>query len=216
MQNITSRQLAALHEIGGTPFPLSVVQSLFPQSEPWRVAAQLVRDGVLLRLKRDMFVLSAEMQGHPIDQLSVANRICSPSYVSREAALAHYGMIPERVVNVTCSRLGRSVEFETPVGGFQYESVDRAVYAIGLCEQPCSEGRFLCATPEKALYDLVLFRSGLNIRSRVEMRRFLFEDLRLDVEERVFDSAVFADLIEKGRKRRSIGLMKEVLCHGEI
>lgn len=171
---------------------------------------------MLLRLKRDLYVLSPEILGHPIEPLAVANRICSPSYVSREAALSHFGPIPELVVNATNSRLGRTVAFQTPIGEFHYERVDPEVYAIGLCEQSIGSCRFLCAKPEKALYDLVLARANLNLRSRVEMRRFLFEDFRLEVGAHEFDGHVFDELIAVGRKRRMVELMKEELCHGSI
>jgi len=214
MQNLTSRQLVALREIGDSPFPLVALQSLFPVQDVWRIASRLVENGLLIRLKRDLFILSPDMLGHPIDRLVVANRLCSPSYVSREAALSHYGLIPEQVVNVTCSRLGRTTSFDTPIGSYHYAHVDKATYAVGLREEASGNAHFLCATPEKALYDLVVFRSRLNVRSRVEMRRLLFEDLRIDASERRFDVRVFDDLIACGRKRRSIRLMKEVLCHG--
>lgn len=216
MQNLTTKQLVFLREIGDSPFSLVALRSLFPVKEVWRVAARLVENGLLIRLKRDLFVLSPDLLGRPIDRLLVANRLCSPSYVSREAALAHYGLIPELVVNVTSSRLGRSVMFDTPIGGFHYAQVDAATYAIGLREEASATSRFLCASPEKALYDLVVFRSQLNIRSRIEMQRFLFGDLRIDVSDRHFDGRIFDDLVSCGRKRRSIRIMKEVLCHGAI
>jgi len=216
MQDLTSQQVRALREIGDTPFPVSALRSLFAGREIWRIAKQLADRGILIRLKRDLFIQSPELLGHPIERLCVANRICSPSYVSREAALSHYGLIPEHVVNVTSSRLGRSVEFQTPIGCFQYEHVDERVYPLGLREEQSGHGAFLCAGPEKALYDLMIFRSGLNIRSRVEMRRFLFEDLRLDMEDRRFDASVFDELMARGHKTRMISILKEVLCGGEI
>lgn len=216
MQNLTARQLASLLEIGDSPFSLVALRSLFPVKEVWRVAARLVKNGLLIRLKRDLFALSPVLTGHPIDRLLVANRLCSPSYVSREAALAHYGLIPELIVNVTSSRLGRSVAFDTPIGGFRYAQVDATTYAIGLCEEVSGDSRFLCASPEKALYDLVAFRSQLNIRSRIEMQRFLLEDLRLDVSGRHFEGRIFDDLILCGRKKRSVQIMKEVLCRDAI
>ena len=214
MQNLTSKQLASLRGFGDSPFPLVALRSLFPAKEVWRTASRLVANGVLVQLKRDLFVLSPDILGHPVNRFVVANRICSPSYVSREAALSHYGLIPEQVVNMTSSRLGRSIAFDTPLGGYHYAHVDEATYAIGLQEEGDDSAHFLCATPEKALYDLVVFRSQLNVRSRIEMKRFLVEDLRLDASERCFDGRVFDDLISRGHKKRSVRLMKEVLCHG--
>ena len=216
MRNLTSRQIATLHQFGDAPFSLAAIQSLFPDKKSYRVEVSLVQAGILVRLKRDLFVLSEQILGHSIDRYVVSNRLCTPSYVSREAALSHEGLIPEHVVNMTCSRLGRSVEFETPIGCFQYAAVDSSVYAIGLCEMASGENRFLCATPEKALYDLVVLRPHLNIRSRVEMRRFLFEDLRLSSEDHSFDATVFDELLANGRKKRMVQLMKEILCHGSV
>lgn len=216
MQNLTSKQVASLREFGDSPFPLAALRSVFSVKGVWRTASRLVARGLLVRLKRDLFVLSPDLLGHPVDRLVVANRLCSPSYVSREAALSHYGIIPEQVVNVTCSRLGRTVAFDTPLGGYHYAHVDAAAYAVGLREEGDASARFLCATPEKALYDLVVFRSQVNVRSRVEARQFLFEDLRIDASDGRFDGKIFDDLISCGRKKRSILFLKEVLCHGQV
>jgi len=216
MQNLSSVRLAALREMGTAPFSVASLQALFSAKDAWRIAKRLVQLGVLVRLKRDLYVVSAEVTGRRIEPLVIANRLCSPSYVSREAALSHYGMIPELVVNVTSSRLGRTVEFVTPIGGFQYDGVDRETYAIGLCEERTGEDAFLCASPEKALYDLVLARSKFVIRSRVEMRRFLYEDLRLDIGNRHLDAGLFDELIAHGRKKQTVRLMKEVLCDDAV
>ena len=47
--------------------------------------------------------------------------IYGPSYVSKEYALAHHGLIPEGVTLVTSITPKRFKHFKTPVGEFVYD-----------------------------------------------------------------------------------------------
>jgi len=213
MHRTSSAEFNKIVETDGYPLTLGELQTIFPVRNVARKAQALVESGVLVRLKRNLFAASPQMIGHGLDVHMLANRICTPSYVSRESALSHYGMIPEMVVNVTSSRLGRTTSFPTNFGTFHYGQVEKSVYPIGLRSETTERGAFLCAGPEKALYDLFQNRDNLQIRCVRGMRQFLFEDLRLDVMDMKFDASVFDELIAVGRKRRLIELARKVLCH---
>jgi len=213
MPRIASIEFEKLSKTNGYPLTLCELQTIFLVRNIARKAQIMVESGMLVRLKRNLFAASPQVVGHFLDKHLLANRICTPSYVSRESALSYYGMIPEMVVNVTSSRLGRTTSFETELGTFLYEHVEKSVYPIGLRSEKTERGAFLCAGPEKALYDLFQNRENLQIRSIRGMRQFLFEDLRLDVLNMKFDASVFDQLIAVGRKRRLTELAREVLCH---
>lgn len=213
MLKIAAIELEKLLATDGYPMTLGELQTIFPVRNLARKARVLVDSGMLVRLKRNLFAASPRVIGRSLDLHMLANRICTPSYVSRESALSYFGMIPEMVVNVTSSRLGRTMSFSTGLGTFFYEQVEKSVYPIGLRSETTGRGAFLCAGPEKALYDLFQNRENLQIRSVLGMRQFLFEDLRLDVMDKEFDASVFDELIAVGRKRRMIELAREVLCH---
>ena len=64
-------------------------------------------------------------------------------------------MIPEGVYVVTSASTARSKSFKNIVGVFDYTYLNHCRYAIGIDQGENSGGRFLIATPEKALADLV-------------------------------------------------------------
>jgi len=215
MLNLTAQHIRCLREFGSNPFSLADLQTVFKVGDVWRKAKSLAEDGLLVPLKRDLYVMSEAFSGQRASPLTLANRICSPSYVSRESALRFYGLIPEGVVNVTSSRLGRSVTFENAFGSFFYRQVDRTVYPIGLCDETDATQPFICARPEKALYDLVLARPRLTLRTRAETRSFLYEDLRLDPTA-TFSSALFDELMAAGRKRSTMAFIRRELCDDSV
>jgi hypothetical protein len=115
----------------------------------------------------------------------LANLIYGPSYVSLEWALSYYGMIPERVEEVTSVTLKRKQSFLTPLRTFSYQHINPLAYPTGVTRIEVSDyQKALIATPEKALCDLLMLRRG-KITSRIELKKILFDDLRLE-EERVY------------------------------
>jgi len=51
----------------------------------------------------------------------VVNLLYTPSYVSFDYALSYYGLIPERVYEVTSATLHAKKIFETPLERFSYQ-----------------------------------------------------------------------------------------------
>lgn len=91
-------------------------------------------------------------------------------------------MIPEAVFSVTSVSTNSTAHFETPIGIFYYYFISGDRYDIGIDQQQNSCGGFQIATPEKALADLVHFKSqGLNVDELlvdlIEFRRIDESDL---------------------------------------
>jgi predicted transcriptional regulator of viral defense system len=118
--------------------------------------------------------------GRPYSPFVLANLIYGPSYVSGHSALAHYGLIPERVEQVTSTCLTRHKRFETPVGIFTYDPIPLERYRVSVCREPIDEQRScLIATPEKALVELMV--KSANPKSREEIEEWL-DAMRIDLD----------------------------------
>ena len=78
--------------------------------------ARLVRQGVLYRLKKGLYI-RAESAGDIFIQGQAANRIYGPSYVSFVYALRWHGLIPEHVQHITSATFnrGRKKRYDTPI-----------------------------------------------------------------------------------------------------
>lgn len=160
-------------------------QNLLPllrdYTNPADYISRMVKKGVLIRLKNGFFVIAEKIQNSPIPFEQIANLLHGPSYISYEWALSYYRMIPEGVYVVTSTSATKSKSYSTPIGTFDYAYLSHHRYAIGIDQKENASGRFLIATPEKALADLVHLKSkGLSskelIVDLIEARR-IEEDL---------------------------------------
>ncbi|MEA3417967.1 MAG: hypothetical protein U9Q90_01115 [Campylobacterota bacterium] len=141
----------------------------------------MVNKGELIRLKKGIYVLGADYQKGPVDIISVANILYAPSYVSYDYALSYYGLIPERVYEITSATLRGKKSFETDLGRFSYKPVPLQVYAIGVDWLYDSvNGGKLIAAPEKALCDKVRSDRGMGRLSQEKLAVYLEYDLRIE------------------------------------
>ena len=168
--------------------PVDIPDSLWLQdyfrdyANPRARIARLVRQGILYRLKRGLYI-RADGKRDVFIQCRAANRIYGPSYVSFVYALRWYNLIPEHVEHITSATFnrGRKKRYDTPVGSFFYQDVPARAYPLGIGFMGYRHRRFLMASPEKALCDELYRISG--IRSIKGIEDLLFQDLRLDPDE---------------------------------
>ena len=145
--------------------------------------AYMVKKGELLRLKKGIYAFGEDYQTSPIDIISAANILYAPSYVSFDYALSYYGLIPERVYEVTSATMRMKKEFETPLGRFTYHPVPLQVYALGVdwLYDDINGGK-LIATAEKALCDKIRADRGIGRLSQQKLHDYLEFDLRIDMD----------------------------------
>lgn len=143
------------------------VERLFPQESKHQVTVQLARltrAGMLVRLKRGLYVFSHAK----IDEFILANSLYRPSYVSLESALNYYGVIPDVAQNVTSVSPITSKTVKTSRGEFLYSKIARDLYfGWQAVKDTKSELLYSIATTEKALLDYVYIRK---IRDLTEQR----------------------------------------------
>jgi len=131
--------------------------------DPNDVRRQLSRwtaAGKLDQLRRGLYVLSPPYRKVTPHPFLVANRLVRASYVSLQAALAHYGMIPEHTPVVTSVTTARPVAYETPLGAYAFRHVQQPMFhGYRLAAVGGGQSAFV-ADPEKALLDQVYLQPG--------------------------------------------------------
>ena len=141
------------------------------------------KKGLLIPLKKGLYIYKSPFKDSIVSKEIIANNLLGPSYISFDYALYYYGIIPEKVVEVTSATTKRAKVFDTALGVFSYKHIDKKLYQLGLKIQSSNNGNFLIATPLKALCDKVYTTKGVTIRSKKAMLEFLVDDLRVDLDE---------------------------------
>jgi predicted transcriptional regulator of viral defense system len=128
------------------------------QVNPAAVRKQLslwVAAGKIVQLRRGVYALAAPYRKVAPHPFLIANRLQPGSYVSLQAALAYYGMIPEGTPVTTSVSSGRPELLHTPLGDYLYRHVNTAwLHGYRRMELGSGQQAFVAA-PEKALLDLV-------------------------------------------------------------
>ena len=173
-----------LQEFRNIPFTPQMLDAVYPaNSDLQSKAERLTKSGNIIRLRRGLYVVSPSDTGVPLSSFLIANHIYGPSYVSMESALRFYGLIPETVhetISVCCKA---TKVFENQLGKFRYIHAALPYYSIGITTQSEENVRFLIATPEKAICDLISYTPKLNLRSKREVLEYLTEYLRIDLDD---------------------------------
>jgi hypothetical protein len=143
--------------------------------------SELLKSGELVPLKKGLYVPGGKTDLPVPEPFLIANHLLGPSYISLESALSFWGLIPERVYEVTSATIKTSRKFRTPVGRFSYRHLPFPYYSFGIGSIELSPGQVaLIALPEKALCDKIIATAGLTLRSTAQTRSFLLDDLRID------------------------------------
>lgn len=172
----------------------SLMDALSGYAQPRGKLSRLLAQGVIIRVKKGLYVFGPSHQRRPYSRELLANLIYGPSCVSLEYALHFHGLIPEKVEAVTSVTTKRPKKFQTPVGLFIYSNVPESGFHIGV-QRVVEGGRaFLMAAPEKALADKLRSDRGLNIRTQKECLDYVVSSLRIAESEL---SKLSPDLIEK-------------------
>lgn len=148
-------------------------QSLLMQLTRW------TRAGYLTSLRRGLHTVAEPYRKHPHSSPELANAIYSPSYLSLEWALSHYGLIPEAVPAFTSVTTRVTRTFENALGRFEYRHIQQGLFT-GFSRRKLLGVEIYLAQPEKALLDFVYFSSGeWSAERHGEMRWQNLDSLRI-------------------------------------
>jgi hypothetical protein len=204
----------AIQSLAETPITRHLLLALLKDyKRPFDKIHELRRQGELVQVKRGVYVpgSKAKLAGpHPF---LLANHLYGPSYVSVEAALFYWGLIPERVVEITCATTAATKTYRTPLGRFSYMHLALPYYAVGIKQVSLSKQQVaLVASPEKAICDLVISTAGLLLRSVKQTKAWLLEDMRFNERELTkLNTSQMAAWLPVAPKRTSLDMLIRTL-----
>lgn len=190
-----------------------LVSHLSEYSNKRDAITRLMRDQKIIRIKKGLYIFGPDYRKGLVCKESLANQIYGPSYISLEYALAFYGMIPERVDQVTSVTTGRSRKFNTPLGSFSYRYLPIEKYTVGITWKQLDDYHgVMLATPEKAIFDYVYFSRGVSDKTSLE--HYFYDDLRIDeavLKELSLDRLIeIAKSFSSGRINRVLQFIQEL------
>lgn len=122
--------------------------------------------GLLFKLRKGVYVLNKHDRKIEPSKFFIANEIYGPSYVSLEYALNFYGLIPERVADITSVSARKTKSFRNEFGVFIYRHIKKSCFTgFRTAQDEAGPPRrlvmaglsYFIASPEKALVDFFYF-----------------------------------------------------------
>ncbi len=146
--------------------------------------SRFLRHKEILQLKKGLYV-SADFFAKNKNDISysfyLANILRTPSYVSSWTALQYYNLTTEAIRSVTSVTQKVTRDYETRAGTFSYQSIKKALFSDYSLEK--GKFDFYIASPSKALFDLLYFRTNQFRGITFEEVRKMIDDLRIDIDE---------------------------------
>ena len=217
MQNLTEK-VFKLAPPGGL-FDETVISNLFSGSSSGARALlvnRACRAGEILRLKPGLFALGPPYRKSEPHPFVLAGVLHAPSHISLESALAHHGLIPEAVYQVSSVTVGRSREFSTPLGVFSFRRVPARAPRAGVDAAEVARNMWaFIAAPLRAIADAVYLNKDVTW-SRDGLG-YLTESLRIeedDLRSISFDALdEIQDSIRSRRVRAYLAGLKGAVSH---
>jgi predicted transcriptional regulator of viral defense system len=145
-----------------------------------------LNSGRIKRIRRFWYADSSfNPQGN--DYFFIANKIYSPSYISLESALSHYGFIPETTLQITSVSTRKTNLFDTQFGVFSYQSIKNDLY-FGYEIIDNNNRPFTLSTPEKAILDYLYLHSEITSTEDLEGLRFNTEIINNTIDKEKFNT----------------------------
>jgi predicted transcriptional regulator of viral defense system len=146
----------------------------------------------IIRLKKGLYV-SADFfdknRSHISYPFYLANIIRRPSYISSWSALQFYNLTTEAIYGITSVTPKVTRHYTTRAGSFTYQSIKEGLFHDFSLTQTSPAGErsvrfdFFMASPAKALFDLLYFKTRQFRGVRANDVKKLVEELRIDMDE---------------------------------
>jgi predicted transcriptional regulator of viral defense system len=140
----------------------------------------MLKKGEIVRVKKGLYFLP-EPYGATLNKILLSNLIYGPSYVSYEYALSYWGVIPEKVEEVTAVTNKRKKRFQTPIGVFSYKYLNNRIFSVGKVLINDGDVSSIIASKEKSLCDKIA--TVKEIDTAEDAVTYLETDLRIDWDE---------------------------------
>ncbi|OGF45481.1 MAG: hypothetical protein A2452_10935 [Candidatus Firestonebacteria bacterium RIFOXYC2_FULL_39_67] len=161
--------------------------------------SRFIKHKELLQLKKGLYVTMDYFEKNKSEisySFYLANIIRTPSYVSSWTALQYYNLATEAIYSVTSVTPKVTRDYRTKAGNFAYQSIKKDLFSgFSLIK---GKFDFFIASPSKALFDLLYFRTRQFRGIKTEKIKTLIEELRIDIDEMDKDEQkIFYKMIEK-------------------
>ena len=138
----------------------------------------------ILSLKNGLYISAKFFADNKSDisySFYLANILRTPSYVSSWTALQYYSLTTEAIRSITSVTLKVTRDYETKTGTFSYQSINKNLFS----DYSLVKGKFdfYIASPSKALFDLLYFRTHQFRSVRLEDVGKIVEEFRIDIDE---------------------------------
>ena len=138
----------------------------------------------ILPLKNGLYITADFFADNKSDisySFYLANILRTPSYISSWTALQYYNLATEAIRSVTSITSKVTRDYETKAGTFSYQSINKNLFS----DYSLVKGKFdfYVASPSKALFDLLYFRTHQFRGVRFEDVAKIVEELRIDIDE---------------------------------
>ncbi len=204
----------AMQQYAEEPLTLQILLGLLKgYKRPYDKIHEMVKKEELIPVKKGFYVPGPRLGISRPESFLIANHLWGPSYVSLEAALSHWGYIPERVYEVSSMTIKAAKTYKTPVGRFRYFHAQLPYYSFGIKSVALTRRQtVLMASPEKALCDKIVMTSGILLRSERSVQEFLLEDLRMEEEAlRKLEIRTIASWLPDAPKKNSLQMLIKTL-----
>lgn len=173
-----------VHEYAEEPLTRQIMMDLLKEyNRPNDKINEMVKKGELTTIKKGLYMAGPRINIAKPEPFLIANHLWGPSYVSLEAALSYWGLIPERVYEISSMTTKTAKNYQTPVGRFSYFHLPLPYYSFGIKRvQLTPKQVVLLASPEKAICDMIINTSGVLLRSQQQAREYLIQDVRIEEE----------------------------------
>lgn len=135
-------------------------------------------------LKKGMYVSADFLEKNKNDisyTFYLGNIIRMPSYISSWSALQYYDLTTDAILTVTSVTPKVTRNYETKAGTFTYQSMNKELFNSFLLAK--GKFDFFIATPAKALFDLLYFRTHQFRGTSLNKIMNLIKELRIDFDE---------------------------------
>ena len=152
----------------------------------------------ILQLKKGLYISTDffnQNRGDFSYSFYLANIIRAPSYISSWSALQFYNLTTEAIHSITSVTPKVTRNYKTKTGNFTYQSIKEDLFsdfslmpekpaspALSM-DRPTGKFDFFIASPGKALFDLLYFKTYQFRGVRSKDIKTLIENLRIDIGE---------------------------------
>lgn len=150
--------------------------------------SQSLRCKEIISLKNGLYV-SADFYNKNNGDISylfyLSNIIRAPSYVSSWSALQYYNLTTEVIYTITSTTLKVTRSYKTKISNFSYQTIQKDLFS----DFSLAKGKFdfFIASPAKALFDLLYFKTHQFRSVQFENIKPLIAELRIDIDEMSYE-----------------------------